>query len=142
MSLWTLWLIVAGVLLLAEMFTLTFYLLWLSLGALAAFVVALLAPEAFVFQVSAGILTALGLTIFSKPLTRRIRSTPGYKDVIDELVGREGIVVEDITPGRNGIVRVGNETWSATSPTPIAAGEPVIVLKRSTTLLEVKKQGE
>lgn len=64
MVVWVFWLIAAGVLFVVEMMTLTFYLLWLSIGALAAGLVSLIVPEAILFQVVLGSLVALGLTIF------------------------------------------------------------------------------
>lgn len=70
---WAIWLIAAGALLVFEMMTLTFYLLWLCIGALVAAIVAWIAPEAYVLQVVAGCLVALGLTIFTKPLSRKSR---------------------------------------------------------------------
>ncbi|GJM76761.1 hypothetical protein HMSSN036_89770 [Paenibacillus macerans] len=47
--------------------------LWLCIGALVAAIVAWIAPEAYVLQVVAGCLVALGLTIFTKPLSRKSR---------------------------------------------------------------------
>ncbi|MBO9608086.1 MAG: NfeD family protein [Paenibacillaceae bacterium] len=143
MQLWVIWLIVAGVLLVAEMLTLTFYLLWLGVGALVAAIVALIVPDAFAVQVIVGCAVAVVLTLLSKPLTRRFRGSRGFRDAIDELVGKHGVVVEAIGPDRMGIVKVGSETWSAKSPEPLASGANVIVVSRSSTVLEVyQSEGE
>jgi membrane protein implicated in regulation of membrane protease activity len=138
---WAFWLAVGAVLIVAEMFTLTFYLLWLGIGALAAFAVALLFPEGYVLQILTGSTIALLLTFYTKPLTRKVRNSRGFRDAIDDLVGKQGIVVEAIDKGTTGIVRVGNETWSAKSDVPIAQGEQVIVVNRGSTVLEVQKWG-
>jgi membrane protein implicated in regulation of membrane protease activity len=141
MELWAIWLIIGGVLLIAEMLTLTFYLLWLGIGALTAAFVAWIAPDAIVLQILAGCATALILTYFTKPLTERIRTSKGFKDPIDEMIGKEGVVLEEIAPGKHGIVKVGNETWSASSHEYILKGETIIVLARSSTIVEVQKWG-
>ncbi|MFC5701893.1 NfeD family protein [Cohnella faecalis] len=138
---WVIWFIAAGVLLVIEMFTLTFYLLWLGIGALVAAVVGLLFPDSLVIQIIAGAVASLLLTIYTKPLTRKFRSGRGYRDAIDELVGKEGIIVDPVVIGRTGIVKVGNETWSATADEPLQAGETVTVIHRGTTVLEVRKKG-
>ncbi|RKP53807.1 NfeD family protein [Cohnella endophytica] len=141
MESWAIWLIAAGVLIIAEMLTLTFYLLWLGIGALVAAVVAFFVPDSIIAQALAGGIAALVLTVFTKPLTKRIRQSTGYRDAIHELVGKDGIVVEPIVPGKPGIVKVGNETWSASSIESLDKEEIVRVISRGTTVLEVQKWG-
>jgi inner membrane protein len=141
MEWWAIWLIVAGVLFIAEMLTLTFYLLWLGVGALIAVAVALISPDGFYVQALAGGIAALALTVFTKPLTRRFRQSRGYRDAIEELVGKQGIVVESISPGSPGIVKVGSESWSATSIDFLLKDDQVRVISRGTTVLEVQKWG-
>lgn len=141
MEWWAIWLIVAGVLLIVEMLTLTFYLLWLGLGALVAVLTALLFPDSFIVQALAGAIAAVVLTVFTKQLTRRFRESRGYRDAVNELVGKQGIVLEDIAPDRPGIVKVGSETWSATSVEVLKKDEAIIVVNRGTTVLEVHKWG-
>ncbi len=142
MVVWVFWLIAAGVLFVVEMMTLTFYLLWLSIGALAACLVSLLLPDAILLQVVAGSLVALGLTVFSKPLVARFRSSRGYRDTGTDIVGRQGLVVEPIEPGRYGQVKVGGDTWSATSIESLGKDEVVKVVGRSSTIIEVVRWGD
>ncbi|MCE3202885.1 NfeD family protein [Paenibacillus sonchi] len=142
MVVWVFWLIAAGVLFVVEMMTLTFYLLWLSIGALAACLVSLLLPDAILLQVLAGSLVALVLTIFSKPLVARFRSSRGFQDTGTDIVGRQGLVVEPIEPGRYGQVKVGGDTWSATSIESLGKDEVVKVVGRSSTIIEVVRWGD
>lgn len=143
MAPWAIWLILAGVLLVVEMMTLTFYLLWFGIGAAVAAVVALLVPDSFFWQVLAGCVVVLVLTVFTKPLTRRFRGSKGFTDAVEELVGKQGIVVESIQDGKPGIVKVGSETWSAVSDDELAAGDAVVVVGRGSALLQVRKwEGE
>jgi inner membrane protein len=141
MESWEVWLIVAGVLLIFEMLTMTFYLLWLGVGALIAMGVALIVPDGFVIQALSGGVAALLLTVFTKPLTRSFRQSRGYRDAIQDLVGKHGFVVEPIEPDRQGIVRIGNETWTAMSIESLMKDEKVEVISRGTTVLEVQKWG-
>ncbi|MEK3882858.1 NfeD family protein [Paenibacillus sp. PL2-23] len=139
MDWWLIWLIVAGVLIVVEMLTLTFYLLWLGIGALAAALVDVIFPDAVLLEVIVGCLVALLLTIFTKPLTRRIQTGRGFKDAGLELVGMRGTIVEDVSPDAPGVVKVGSETWSAKSNEVIRQGESVIVVSRGSAFLEVNK---
>ena len=142
MDSWVLWLIAAGVFLLFEMFTITFYSLWLCIGALAGLIVSLIAPEAYVAQVVVACLVALLLTIFTKPISRKLRSSKGFHDTGVELVGREGFVTEPITPSKYGIVKLGGDTWSASSTDYLDKGARVKVIARSSTRVEVEKWEE
>lgn len=142
MVMWVFWLIIAGVLFAVEMMTLTFYLLWLSIGALAAALVSLLMPEGILLQVVIGSLVALGLTLFSKPLVSKLRSSRGFKDMGTEIIGRQGVVTEPIEPGRYGQVKVGGDIWSASSVQSLQKDEIVKVVKRGTTIIEVERWGE
>ncbi|SEU18205.1 NfeD family protein [Paenibacillus sp. NFR01] len=142
MVMWVVWLIAASVLLVVEMMTLTFYLLWLSIGAVAALLVSLIAPDMFLLQALVGSVVALVLTVFTKPLAARLRSSRGFKDTGVELVGRRGVVVEPIIPGSYGQVKIGGDTWSAVSAVPIDRAENVRIVGRSSTILEVERWEE
>lgn len=135
------WLIIAGILIVVEMLSLTFYLLWLAIGAVIAAVIDLISPGAILLEVVIGCASALILTVFTKPLTRRFQSSRGFKDAVDELVGKQGIVLEDIAAGAHGIVKVGNETWSAVSEEPLNKGDSVVVVSRGSAVLQVTKWG-
>jgi len=141
MEMWMIWAAVGVILIVAEMMTLTFYLLWLGIGALVAGIVSWLLPEAYFLQVLVGGFIVVGLTVFTRPLTRRIRQSRGYKDAVDELIGKRGEVVQAIGENALGVVRIGSETWSASAGTAIAQGEQVIVVSRSSTVVQVEKTG-
>ncbi|MNO59823.1 Inner membrane protein YbbJ [compost metagenome] len=139
---WAFWLIAAGILLVLEMMTLTFYLLWICIGAVAGGIISLFAPDAYVLQVIVASLVALVLTIFTKPLTRKVHGAKGYEDTGIELVGKQGIVVEPIEQGQYGIVKIGGDTWSATSTQQLDRDELVRVIKRGSSIIEVERWEE
>lgn len=138
---WIFWLVIGGGLIVAEMVTLTFYLLWLGIGALMACLTSLIFPDALLLQVIVGCAAALILTFFTKPLTRKVRNSKGFRDAVDDLVGKQGLVVEEIGVHSMGVVKVGSETWSAKANLPLAVGEQVIVIHRGSAILEVEKWG-
>ena len=137
---WVIWLIVCGVLLIAEMMTFTFVLLWLAVGAAAAALTALALPDHFAVQVLVGSAVALIMTLSTRRFARRWKQrSRGFRDVIDELEGKMGVVIEDIPAGGTGIVKVGSDTWTATSAESLSRDERVEVVRRGTTVLEVRK---
>ncbi|TJY42486.1 NfeD family protein [Cohnella pontilimi] len=141
MESWAIWFIVGAFLFIAEMLTLTFYLLWLAIGAIAAGVIALVIPGSFTAQGITGAVIALLLTLFTKRLTRVFRKSKGFRDPIDDLIGKHGIIEEYVEEGKPGIVKVGGETWTAVSKQTLRKGEAVLVVDRGTTTLEVEKRG-
>ncbi|MDZ5607702.1 NfeD family protein [Bacillus pseudomycoides] len=139
---WVVWFIIAGVLFIAEMLSITFYMLWLGIGAVVGGLIALFAPEALFLQVVVGAIVSLTLTFFTKRISKNFREAKGFIDTVDKLAGKKGIIMQAITNEENGIVKVDGDTWTAISDVPISAGERVIVIKRSSTVLHVKKESE
>ncbi|MBY0597872.1 NfeD family protein [Bacillus bingmayongensis] len=139
---WVVWFIIAGVLFIAEMLSITFYMLWLGIGAVVGGLIALFAPEALFLQVVIGAIVSLTLTFFTKRISKNFREAKGFIDTVDKLAGKKGIIMQAITNEENGIVKVDGDTWTAISDVPISAGERVIVIKRSSTVLHVKKESE
>ncbi|CAM3634067.1 NfeD family protein [Cohnella lubricantis] len=140
---WAIWLVIGFVLLIAEMLTLSFFLLWLGLGAVAGALAAWVAPDSFFVQALAFIVVAGVLTAFTKPLSRRLRSSKAkdFKDAIEDLVGKQGVVTVAIEPGKPGIVKVGSETWTAYAEEELAEGKTVTIVSRGTTQVEVRPSG-
>ncbi|WP_242144726.1 MULTISPECIES: NfeD family protein [unclassified Bacillus cereus group] len=142
MAAWVVWFIIAGILFIAEMLSITFYMLWLGIGAVVGGLIALFAPEALFLQVVVGAIVSLTLTFFTKRISKNFREAKGFTDTVDKLEGKQGIVTKAITNEENGIVKVDGDTWTAISDVPISIGEKVIVIKRNSTVLYVKKESE
>jgi membrane protein implicated in regulation of membrane protease activity len=113
---WVFWMVVAGALMLAELFTLTFVLGLFSVAALVAGLAALLGvpvvAELAVFAGSSGVLWWL-----IKPLERAHRRQPALATGTAALTGRKGLVTEEVT-SHTGRVKLGGESWSARPLTP------------------------
>jgi membrane protein implicated in regulation of membrane protease activity len=125
------WLIVAGVLAIAEVSSLTFVLGMLSVAAAVAAVAAAVGipvlGQVLTFIVASGLL--LGLVL---PAARRHRHTPpAIRTGTARLVGARAMALSDISTAAGGQVRIGGETWTARpydEELQISAGQWVDVL--------------
>lgn len=117
MEAWVVWLIVAALLGVAELLTLT-----LALGLLAA------AAMAAGFAGAAGLPLALQVAVFAvtsfaglgviRPIaTRHIKQPPPLRSGVAALVGREAVTLTEVSRG-GGRVRIGGEEWTARTYDP------------------------
>jgi membrane protein implicated in regulation of membrane protease activity len=110
------WIIVAAVLGVAEILTLTAALGLLAVAALAAAGVAALGLGSVAQFVTFAVAAVAGLVLV-RPLVRRQlhpRLGPQHRFGTAALVGRQAHVLQEVT-GRAGRVRIGGEEWSARS---------------------------
>jgi len=113
---WIGWLILGVALILAELFTLGFFLLWFGIGALAAAAAGVLgAPfivQFVIFAVVSIAMTAMSRTIFAKYLSHSDENA--VKTGIDALPGQIGTVTIGSKGALNeGAVKVFGSTWTA-----------------------------
>jgi len=90
------------------------------------------------FSLGVGIASAAigGIVAWQLVIMRRGKSE------IFEVVGKEGVAKEDISPGREGYVLVEGELWRAVSKETIRTGEPIVVIGKRGFLLEVVRKRE
>ncbi|MFH0768800.1 MAG: NfeD family protein [Chloroflexota bacterium] len=69
----------------------------------------------------------------------RWTATRKEKTNIDVIIGRNGIVLQSLTPGNSGLVKVGNEEWRARSEERIDKGEEIVVTAINGVTLNVEK---
>lgn len=91
MAAWVIWFIIAGILFIAEMLSITFYMLWLGIGAVVGGLIALFAPDALLLQVTVGAIVSLTLTFFTKRISKTFEAK-GFTDTVDMLVGKKGLL--------------------------------------------------
>jgi membrane protein implicated in regulation of membrane protease activity len=125
---WVVWLVIAGGLLVAELFTLTFVLGLLAGAAVVTAAAAALdlplAAQIGVFGVSSGI----GYVLV-RPFERMHQRTPALTTGTAALTGKRAVVSEAIT-STSGRVTLGGETWAARALSPTLTydvGTPVVV---------------
>ena len=127
------WAVLAVLVFVGELLTVSFFLLFLSLGALAGLALAALnfsiAAQAIGFVAA----SALSMAILRPALMHRIsfRGSERYESR-NAVTGRSGVVTDAIEPGGSGMVRIGSgDFWTARSVYPeqgIEEGTRVLVL--------------
>jgi membrane protein implicated in regulation of membrane protease activity len=130
---WLIWLIVAGVLAIAEVLSLGLILIMAAGAAgLAAVGAALglpVAAQVLVFAVG-----AIGLMFVVRPAARRaLDRSPGTTTGIPRLVGQTAMVLEQVDE-HQGLVKLHGEQWSARAYDPTQ----VLEVGRSVNVIEIK----
>jgi membrane protein implicated in regulation of membrane protease activity len=136
---WIVWLIVAAVLGVAELLTLTFAFGLIAVAAVVAAVVGAfhldLGIQLAAFVVAAG--AGLG---FVRPIAiRHIKQPPALRTGTAALVGRSAVVLEEVTE-HSGRVRIDGEEWSSrpydeSLVIPVGAKVDVMQIKGATALV-------
>src|SRR2546426_719610 len=132
---WILWFVLGLVLIVAEVFTSGFVLLWFGIGALAAALAGIVGIHSLGLQflifaaVSSG-LTAASRTIFVNYFSRE-KTGDSLRTGVDSLPGKIGTVVSSSRGAmQEGAVKVFGSTWTAypaVGESPLEAGERVRV---------------
>ena len=140
---WQFWLIISGICLIIESFTLGFFVFWFSIGALLALIVSLFTTN-IIIQSVVFIVSSTILLLLTKPLIKKIVKTPKTKSTnVYSIIGKEGIVLESIDNlNSTGKVKVNGELWSAISDSNIEKGETIKVLSINGVKLKVEKVNE
>jgi membrane protein implicated in regulation of membrane protease activity len=132
MPAWLVWVIVAAVLSVVELLTVTVAAGLLAVATVAASVTAALgagaAGQAAAFAVAGGVCMAVVLPAVRR---RRQAARPGPRSGAAALVGRSALVIDPVD-AHHGRVRIGGEVWSARAFTPgqvIPAGAVVDVFE-------------
>lgn len=110
---WQTWLILAGLFLILEIFTVGFLVFWLSIGSLFAMLISFLTDniiiQTAVFVISSGL-----LILITKPFVKKFTEKDSTKTNVYSLIGKKAVVIEDIdwTTG-SGQIKFEGQVWSA-----------------------------
>lgn len=85
------------------------------------------------------IIICIAYLFIGRRYVHRWTSVQAEKTNIDTIIGQKGIVLENIAPGADGRIKVGNENWKARGDDDIPAGTEVIVRSVSGATLLVEK---
>ena len=133
MDAWILWLIAAGVLVVAELLTTSLVFAMIAGGATSAAVVAAHGGST-PLQVAAFAVVSMVLLLGVRPIARKHLHTPSsIRTGVAALVGAEAEVLQAVT-GRDGRVKLSGEIWSARAydgQSEYAPGESVRVIEIS-----------
>jgi membrane protein implicated in regulation of membrane protease activity len=130
------WVILAAILGVAEIFTLTAALGLLAVAALAAAGVAALGLGLFAQFATFAAVAVAGLVLVRPLVQRQMRPRlgPQHRFGVAALVGRQARVVQEVT-GHTGRVRIGGEEWSA------RAYDETLVIPAGTTVDVIEIEG-
>ena len=146
LGIWLIWMVVAAVFVIGEIFTLGFFLLWFGIGAAVAGILAIFGLGGSwqwgAFAVVSGV-----LFVVSRRFAERFskKQPPGIG--ADRFIDKKGVVLEEVDNIKNsGRIRMGKEEWRAESDTGevILVGKMVEVTRVVGTHVVVKtlKEGE
>ena len=129
---WETWLGLSIVLGVAEMFSLDLILAMLAAGALVGMITAILGLPVALQILAASAASVAALAAVRPTMVKRLHGGPELALGHGKLVGRQGIVTEDISGLAPGRIKLAGEFWTAEpydDTTSIAAGETVEVLE-------------
>ncbi len=137
---WKIWLIISGICLIVESFTLGFFVFWFSIGAIFALITSLFTTN-IIIQSTVFVITSTLLLLLTKPLIKKFVKTPKTKPTnVYSIIGKEGIVLETIDSiNGTGKVKVNGELWSAISDSNIEKDEKIKVISVNGVKLKVEK---
>jgi membrane protein implicated in regulation of membrane protease activity len=143
---WQIWVVLAALLLVAEMFAPGFWLASLAVGCLAAGLAALL-PLGLLGEILVFAGTTVGSLFGLRPvLVRRFLHARGMevRTNVEALVGKSGVVVQRFDPvTRLGRVKVEGEDWRSAlveGGTPLEPGTRIMVVQVDGSTLVVEKE--
>ncbi|PZG12817.1 NfeD family protein [Nonomuraea aridisoli] len=139
MDAWVIWVILAVVLGVAEIFTLTASLGLLGAAALLTAATAALGLPVPLQLIFFALSSAAGLFVLRPIAMRHVQQPQLQRFGVEALVGKPAYVVSEVT-GRDGRVRVGGEEWSAraydeTLVIPAGATVDIIEIEGATALV-------
>lgn len=138
---WWIWLIIAFVIGIIEVSSVTFVLLWFAIAALVTAFFGLAIHNVWIQLL---VFAVLGVALFlaTRPLARKWKQKKSYPDRTETMVGLTGVVVTGEEPGAFATVRVQGDLWSARSNSRLVAGQKIIVRAASATVLTVEPTRE
>ena len=112
MPVWLIWIIIAAALGVAEFFTLTFVLGLLAAAALVAALLGAIGMPVVVQIIGFAAAAAAGLILVKPIMDRQLKRGPDVRSGTAALVGRSGVVLQEVDAD-NGRIKLQGEEWSA-----------------------------
>jgi membrane protein implicated in regulation of membrane protease activity len=110
-----------------ELFTADMISIWFSLAAVPSFILAL-AGANIIVQAIVFVLVTSVLLLLTRPAMKKYMKTNEIKTNIDAIIGKTGIVIDDVTLDSPGRIKIGTMDWSAISKETLKVGTHVKVL--------------
>jgi len=139
--LWAVWLGVALVLGVLELFSLDLVLLMLASGALVGMGVSLIPGVGVPIQILAAVATTIAMLAFVRPsVIKRLHTGPDLRQGHEALIGEEGFTVAEIT-AQGGQLKIAGEIWTArpydeTAIIPVGAKVRIYEIRGATAYVD------
>ncbi|QWZ09618.1 NfeD family protein [Nocardioides panacis] len=136
---WAAWLGLAVALGVLELFSLDLILLMLAAGAIVGMLVSLTGVDLWVQVVAAVVASVAALGVVRPSVVKRLHTGPNLVLGHEALVGRQGLVVQEVS-SQAGQIRVGGEIWTARpydddQVIPVGAKVDIFQIKGATALV-------
>src|SRR5919108_2846839 len=136
------WIVVAIAFAIAEVMTVAFFAVFITIGALAAAVASLLGYNLLVQAIVLGVVGVLGIVAARPYLMQRLHvGRPALRSGADSMIGEHTVLVDPILgPNQPGHVKIAGELWPAQTAdgSPLPASTPVTVTGLRSTILIVR----
>lgn len=132
------WMLIFISLILLELITVNLVSIWFAIGSLAAFILSFWIEE-ITWQIITFIIVSFISLLLTKGIVKKIRGREIEPTNLDRVIGKIGIVTEEITKLELGEVKVDGKKWSAISTKKIKIGSKVEILSIDGVKLKVKE---
>ncbi len=119
------WLIIAILLMIGEIFTPGFFLFCISIGALSAAATAIV-TKSIMIQISIFVVVIIISVLLIRPVLNKF-FVKDKKTNSQRMIGMNVVVEEEITKENKGRVKINGESWFASANETISKGEKVII---------------
>ena len=140
-NLWQLWTLIGMICLILELTSGDFFLMCFSIGAFVTAVFAAFVPG-FMVQIIIFVVASLLCLLFVRPVALKYfhRKDPNRLSNADAMVGRVGVVTEEIQAGGYGRVKIDGDSWKACGidDMAIAKDTRVEVVSMASTIITVR----
>ena len=134
------WVILAVLCFLGELLTGGFFLLWFGVSAAVAAIISYIGFDPLI-QFTVFIILSLVLLAVSRPFARKISRGSTRKAASDRLIGKDAVVIKEIQPPMDGMVKVDGDVWKAKSFQNIKEGEIVTIKSLDSVKVVVEYKG-
>lgn len=132
------WLILFVILIFVELSTVNMVSIWFALGALITALLSLVVED-ITIQIIVFTLSSVLFFFLTKPFVNKLTKGKKVPTNLDRVIGKVGLVTEDITKLEPGEVKVDGKRWSAISTKKILKGSKVEILSIDGVKLHVKE---
>ena len=132
------WLVLFIVLALVELATVNLVSIWFAIGAIITAFVSL-EIDNLMIHLAVFTISSILLLLITKPLVKKLKKKETIPTNLDRVIGKTGIVTEDILKDEIGEVKVLGKRWSAYSDKEIKKDNKVKVLSINGVKLKVEE---